>query len=382
MKAEIEVFIANVFLPVLESPNCPFERKSLVLEALRALCADPIILTSIFLNYDCDFDAVNLYKTIVHHLTSLSVKGRSVQTPSSKTKSQTENFSLSVAGLEVFVVILQGFLKALDLPGGDDNFDEERSKVRGSLQLDVGMAVKAEVGNNLRKQVSTDEMAVTAEEIENIESSPSAEDVAGKIVDAFDKKRAAQQNFELGVIKFKLSAKQGLLFFVQSGLLHLDAYEIASFFYENKEILDKTQIGEVFGREPDASFVKGDDVDPEKGGEGFYIRVLHHYVDSLDFSGLKFDDAIRLFLSGFRLPGESQKVSVIYFLALLSFFMTLSEVFLSFSLRHQGRSNNGEICRAFYSTKRRRVPFCRYRIHLGLCCDYVANRFTQSKHKT
>jgi brefeldin A-inhibited guanine nucleotide-exchange protein len=29
----------------------------------------------------------------------------------------------------------------------------------------------------------------------------------------------------------------------------------------------------------------------------------------MDFAGLMFDDAIRTFLSGFRLPGEAQKVS-------------------------------------------------------------------------
>jgi brefeldin A-inhibited guanine nucleotide-exchange protein len=313
MKSEIEVFIANVFLPVLESPNCPFERKSLVLEALRALCVDPMILTSIFLNYDCDFDAVNLYKTIVYHLTSLSVRGRtSAPTPTAKAKPASEKFSLSVAGLEVLVVILQGFLKALDLPGGDDIPNEERSKVRGSLQLDVGMAVKSEMDKSIRKprQVA-EEVTVTAEELKNMENATSEpEDVAGKIVDAFDKKRAAQQQFELGLVKFKLSAKQGLLFFIKNGIVQMDAKMIASFFNEHKELLDKTQIGEIFGREPEASFVKGEGIDPEKGGVGFYIRVLHHYVDGLDFTGLKFDDAIRLFLSGFRLPGESQKVSI------------------------------------------------------------------------
>ena len=38
------------------------------------------------------------------------------------------------------------------------------------------------------------------------------------------------------------------------------------------------------------------------------MRVLHTYVDMIDLKGLSFDDAIRFFLSGFRLPGEAQKV--------------------------------------------------------------------------
>jgi brefeldin A-inhibited guanine nucleotide-exchange protein len=36
--------------------------------------------------------------------------------------------------------------------------------------------------------------------------------------------------------------------------------------------------------------------------------VLHEYVDMIDFQSLAFDDAIRHFLAGFRLPGEAQKI--------------------------------------------------------------------------
>lgn len=35
---------------------------------------------------------------------------------------------------------------------------------------------------------------------------------------------------------------------------------------------------------------------------------MHAYIDAMDFTGLKFDDAIRLFLLDFRLPGEAQKI--------------------------------------------------------------------------
>lgn len=42
--------------------------------------------------------------------------------------------------------------------------------------------------------------------------------------------------------------------------------------------------------------------------EEFPLAVMHAYVDSMKFSGMKFDTAIREFLSGFRLPGEAQKI--------------------------------------------------------------------------
>lgn len=42
--------------------------------------------------------------------------------------------------------------------------------------------------------------------------------------------------------------------------------------------------------------------------EEFPLAVMHAYVDSMNFSGMKFDIAIREFLKGFRLPGEAQKI--------------------------------------------------------------------------
>ena len=45
-----------------------------------------------------------------------------------------------------------------------------------------------------------------------------------------------------------------------------------------------------------------------KGGKGFCVAVLHEYVDNMEFEKMEFDDAIRHFLGGFRLPGEAQKI--------------------------------------------------------------------------
>lgn len=323
LKAEIEVFVANIFLRVLESPNSPFEHKVLVLEALRALCADPQMLTQLFLNYDCDFDAVNLYKDIVHHVTRISAKACASKltggSGNTSKKSADQELDLSRAGLEVLVVILRSFLKSLGLPGGDDVFDEldgtsSLSKLRERLKIEMGVD-STTIISDTEKKSSSKGSNTSFDKIENVASqfdlnfSGESSDVADKIVDVFDKKRTRDQNFAIGRVKFKLDFKDGLKFFIKNGVVELDALDIARFLYSNSEELDKTQIGEVLGKEIDAAFVNVKDLDPDMGGKGFYLRVLCHYVDIMDFTGLMFDDAIRTFLSGFRLPGEAQKVS-------------------------------------------------------------------------
>ena len=317
LKSEIEVFVANIFLRVLESPNSPFEQKILVLEALRALCADTEMLTQLFLNYDCDFDAVNLYKDIVHHVTRISARSCAPSNAATVTKKEIDQeIDLSRTGLEVLVVILRSFLKALDLPGGDDKFDENDgssslSLLRQNLKLDITKESDFDekiINRNITDHSTTNQVHGDHE----LNRMGSSNGFAEKIVNAFDKKRTAEQNFEIGMVKFTLSLKSGLHFFLDSGFVQLDARDMARFLYENKERLNKTQTGEVLGKETDAAFVKDKDATSEKGGKGFFLRVLHHYVDLINFEGLLFDEAIRLFLSGFRLPGEAQKVRPLF----------------------------------------------------------------------
>ncbi|CAN0474041.1 unnamed protein product, partial [Laminaria digitata] len=65
LKAEVEVFITSIFLRILESEHSAFEHKMLVLEAISGLCRDPLALVEMFVNYDCDLQAIDLFKRIV-----------------------------------------------------------------------------------------------------------------------------------------------------------------------------------------------------------------------------------------------------------------------------------------------------------------------------
>ena len=330
LREEIQLFMANIFLRVLDSENSSFIQKALVLESLRSLCNDPQLLTQIFLNYDCDFDSLNLYKDIVFHLTKLSAKTTATSSVNMNKKDAEEHSDLSLASVEVLVTILGAFLRALGMEVTDaETNDLAGTKIRDMLQLQgvgsqrTSSLLKMKVAGDapsttvatLAKSVAEGELSL--EDIESMKKEDersslphveSSADVAERIVDAFDRKRNAEQNFELGLVKFTLNFKTGLNFFFDNDFVTLDAREIAHFFLDNKDKLDKTQMGEVLGREPDAGFLKNRELEADKGGPGFFIRILHHYIEAQDFTGLPFDDAIRLFLSGFRLPGEAQKI--------------------------------------------------------------------------
>jgi len=311
LKDEIQVFMKNIFLRVLESENSSFSQKAIVLESLRSLCHDPFLLTQIFLNYDCDIDGMSIYKDIITNLGKVAVL--STKEPSAGEDKETEeDLTLGFAAVEVLVIILNTFLKTM---GMDKRRHREMNDMAGK-QIRKLLELK-EVGRLLQEmgEEEDDEPEPEEKKIEEHMEDPDIRasimdqtDTLQQMVSIFDRKRNAEQSFELGAVKFTLSISGGLGFFIDHGFVELDAKEVATFLFENREKLDKTQIGELLGKEPDNAYDKSPKVEAESGGKGFYLQVLYYYVDAIDFSAMLFDEAIRLFLQGFRLPGEAQKI--------------------------------------------------------------------------
>ena len=427
LKGEIEVFIANVFLRVLDSPNSTYSHKCLVLEAISLLTSSPSTLTNLFLTYDCDLKAKNdIFKSVVNQLGKVAKgKGWDAIMPNARsddfemTKSPTtlssfisgkgaiakreagKEASLRNSALEVLLNLLTCMLSCQGLKGGDekvesswdlkakvdlvsrldcrcvsegmlegsasddaknsasvnssaasvisdassptterrrksvnnalcevatvasydDNGDESQGN-RTALQVDLATAssidptgdspsmssVTSSVNSNYRPRLPSQDIYLAPSSSFNDEAPGSvSNNYANSIVSSYNQKRANKEDFETGLVKFKLSIKGGLLHFVKSGFVEsLTARSVALFLYVRRDDLDKTQVGELLGKEPDYCLVP--DVEVALGGPGVCVEILHEYVDNMNFADMKLDEAIRLFLSGFRLPGEAQKI--------------------------------------------------------------------------
>lgn len=64
-----------------------------------------------------------------------------------------------------------------------------------------------------------------------------------------------------------------------------------NFYVKISLLLSQTQVGEFLG-----------------DNDRFNKEVMYAYVDQMDFQGKDFVSALRMFLEGFRLPGEAQKI--------------------------------------------------------------------------
>ncbi|KAK9711279.1 hypothetical protein K7432_007946 [Basidiobolus ranarum] len=86
------------------------------------------------------------------------------------------------------------------------------------------------------------------------------------------------------VRQFNANPYEGIMYMIDKGALRADPLSIASFLLRTPE-LSRRQIGKFLGMQGNHA-------------------ILHSYLDKCKFAGLRIDDALRVFLASFRLPGE------------------------------------------------------------------------------
>ncbi|KAG7395171.1 Brefeldin A-inhibited guanine nucleotide-exchange protein 1 [Phytophthora boehmeriae] len=283
LKTELDIFITSIFLRLLQSGNASFEHKLLVLEALHAICDDPQTLGEIFINYDCDWNTNDLFKQIVHALAKAAKGGRS-QDPaaqqyaaslssSARIKMQQQDAALALKGLECLTATTTSLKKAA-------NFMEiERQAQQSEAESE------AHNGDN-----GSEEDIVAPPDMAPVVSATMS------AVEAFESKKKRQEEMATGILKFNVKPSAGIAYLVAHGHMGEGSpRDVAQFLQTYNNKLDKTMVGDYLGN---GVHYQG----------GFCVKVLHEYVDMMDFTGMEIDVAIRHFLAGFRLPGESQKI--------------------------------------------------------------------------
>lgn len=277
LKKQIEVFFKEIFLNILETTSSSFEHKWMVIQALTRICADAQSVVDIYVNYDCDFQAANLFERLVNHLSKIA-QGRHVLELGT---SLGQEKSMRIRGLECLVSILKCMVewsKDLYVPHLQAILGETKSTINNNQEEINETTLKSHGGSNqsLNSIGSTTTNGGNKEVLD--------------LPEKLEERKQRKEIMETGIELFNKKPKKGVAFLQEREFLGSTFEDIAKWLHEDDR-LDKTLIGDYIGDNDEHS-----------------KSVMCAYIDALNFSDLDIVAALRNFLDCFRLPGEAQKI--------------------------------------------------------------------------
>ena len=318
MKTEIEVFCREIYFSILERRNAPMFQKQYFLTVLGRLATDSRSLVEIYLNYDCDRTAVdNVFQRVVEYLsrfstTPVSVTGsqeqlyqnqrskqgnlfadwhsKGIVRPRLSTATSSVNsdanqgypseYAMKLESLEVLVQILRSI-----------NFWSQQGIADfGNTITDVGYRNSVD---EIRKSTDIRDAPLgsssygTGADATGTPGTPLVEDDPDELERAKQRKMA----MDVAVRQFNFKPQRGIKYLIQEGFIKSNSPQDIANFLSNNNRINKASLGEFLGE-----------------GEPENVATMHAFVDGMDFTRVRFVDALRRFLQSFRLPGEAQKV--------------------------------------------------------------------------
>uniref|UniRef100_A0A4W5QCW1 ARF guanine nucleotide exchange factor 1 n=1 Tax=Hucho hucho TaxID=62062 RepID=A0A4W5QCW1_9TELE len=279
LKMQIEVFFKEIFLYILETSTSSYDHKWMVIQTLTRICADAQGVVDIYVNYDCDLNAANIFERLVNDLSKIA-QGRAGHELGT---TPLQELTLRKKGLECLVSILKCMVE-----WSKDQY------VNPNSQTSLGQEKPTEQETNETKAPETINRYGSINSLDSTASSGigsySTQMSGTDNPEQFEVLKQQKEIIEQGIDLFNKKPKRGVQYLQEQGMLGTTPEDLAQFLHQ-EERLDSTQVGEFLG-----------------DNDRFNKEVMYAYVDQMDFQGKDFVYALRTFLEGFRLPGEAQKI--------------------------------------------------------------------------
>eukprot|EP00753_Platysulcus_tardus_P012632 PLAT3500.3.p1 GENE.PLAT3500.3~~PLAT3500.3.p1 ORF type:complete len:1555 (+),score=822.25 PLAT3500.3:520-4665(+) len=304
LKLQLQALIDALYLPVLDGTETSYARQEMVMESLLSLISEAGFLTELFVNFDCDPEASNMFALLMDGLRrTLHEAG-------------DELTGVQMMALEALMVWMNELDRRAagvesdhddddDVDHADDADEEAAAADAAAAGADDGVlpshdSAKAGAISVDERSAAAEGDAVQAVALEQRERALSGSMSAAlsptmppavlqqHVLRAQKRKRllehAAQQ--------FNESSKLGIAFLQQHCLVSREAQprEIARFLRDAPG-LNHDAIGEYLGKIKD-----------------FNQECLKEFVATFDFEGESLLDSLRSYLTSFRLPGEAQVI--------------------------------------------------------------------------
>lgn len=312
LKTEIGALFDTVIFRFLESPTAGPMRKRRAVTLLHRLSSDRQTMADLFLNYDCDLDSPKVFEHIVNVLSAAAQDKSSTATEPNSVAASTPGAGQVGTRIMALTSVIQVVRSLRDWSKPIEESKEQTTSAAAELaengtdESGKRAERKGEIDDLASSPVSHVEENVTeaSEDTTSMKQSPSRIRGSGanglvlgtvsegndRDTSRFEEALKAKRDVAEGITLFNSKPKRGIEFLVSARRLKKEPRVIAEFLHK-AENLDAAMVGEYLGE-----------------GGAFNISVMHAYTDMNEFSDLTFDGALRMHLSGFRLPGEAQKI--------------------------------------------------------------------------
>ncbi|KAM8859731.1 Golgi-specific brefeldin A-resistance guanine nucleotide exchange factor 1 isoform 2-T2 [Spinachia spinachia] len=305
LKFQLEMYLKKL-MDIITSENIkmPYEMKEMALEALVQLWRIPSFVTELYINYDCDFYFSNMFEDLTKLLSknAFPVSG--------------QLYTTHLLSLEALLTVIDSTEAHCQLKVLNSTAQQDQSETlleEGDSSTINGTDIMAD----LNRLGSTNDTSLLPAENSSVCQPTSGHLMAQKMrlgrqdqgdEDSAEKRppikpqrfssclpdsqelvdiRTKKKLLITGTEQFNQKPKKGIQFLQEKGLLSspLDNNQVAQWLRENPR-LDKKMIGEY--------------VSDRKN-----MELLDSFVNTFTFQGLRIDEALRLYLEAFRLPGEA-----------------------------------------------------------------------------
>ena len=283
LKLQLESFLSKLAdLITSESLRISYEQKELGLELLVQLYKLPGFVTELYLNYDCGLYTANLFEELTKVLSKNAFpQDRNILT----------THYLALEGLMVVLDQIEKHCqrRISDRVPQPPQFSPSKKVSRDTVkEMPTSTTLMTKVsGHIFGKQTLAKEENPSQESGPVRTVSPQAVPTHESLMAIKHKKKL----FTTGTDQFNVKPSKGISYLQEARLLSnpLDALEVAQWLRENPH-LDKNMIGEYISNKKN-------------------LEILKAFVKSFDFTGMRIDEALRMFLQTFRLPGEAPVIS-------------------------------------------------------------------------
>jgi brefeldin A-inhibited guanine nucleotide-exchange protein len=284
LKLEVEVLFNEIYLRILGSPNSTYQQKAMVLHGLTKMCGNYNYLLDLFVNYDCDLSMESIYERMIT-LVGENLAHDKIQF-SNDDPDNALSRKLKTSSLCCILATLESLQKFAE---SEREKSDQKSALERSTVQDNGSTAPPSVENS--QTTSTINSSITSPDSSAL---PAVSVVVNNhaYTNTFDIQESKERKkiYLQGIEMFNRKPKAGVNYLIEQGFITNVPESIAHFLIKTPT-LNKTSLGELLGE-----------------GEPYYVKIMHAFVDEMDFAGQEFVSALREFLQLFRLPGESQKI--------------------------------------------------------------------------